>query len=182
MVEVKDDTIPRNTDNAGKPKRTMVYGKTRAEVRTKMDKVRERLTNVAAVKDSKSTLADWFAHWRSTTLAVIEPQGVDKGAPPWIGRLSRGWHTFKEIWLDDPDPSHIKLGRSTDGRSCLLRIWDICTTQRCRAFNNPLGAVGAATHRTRHGTRPNQRIPERLRGRTIGVRCDHHKRSRPAPG
>jgi hypothetical protein len=60
------------TDDDGRPKRHTVYGKTRADVREKLNKARDRLDAGAAVKDSKRTLADWLAHWRATTLAASD--------------------------------------------------------------------------------------------------------------
>ena len=49
-----------------------VYGKTRADVREKLNKAPDPLDAGAAVKDSKRTLADWLAHWRATTLAASD--------------------------------------------------------------------------------------------------------------
>ena len=49
-----------------------MYGKTRADVREKLNKARDPLDAGAAVKDSKRTLADWLAHWRATTLAASD--------------------------------------------------------------------------------------------------------------
>jgi integrase len=60
------------TDDMGQPKRHVMYGKTRTDVRDKMKRVRERLDNGVAVTDSKRTLADWLAHWRVTTLAASD--------------------------------------------------------------------------------------------------------------
>lgn len=60
------------TDDAGQPKRHVVYGKTRADVRDKMKQARDRLDKGVAVKDSKRTVADWLAHWRTTTLAASD--------------------------------------------------------------------------------------------------------------
>jgi hypothetical protein len=57
--------------DAGKPKRHMVYGKTRTEVRNKMNVVRARLDSGAAARDSRRTLANWLAHWKATTLARL---------------------------------------------------------------------------------------------------------------
>ena len=68
------------TDDTGQPKRHMVYGKTRTDVRGKMKEARERLDNGAAVKDSKRTLADWLAYWRATTLAASDRKESTKRA------------------------------------------------------------------------------------------------------
>ncbi len=68
-----DTSVPSATPTIREmPKRHMVYGKTRTEVRDKMKAVRDRLDSGAAVKDSKRTVADWLAHWRATTLAASD--------------------------------------------------------------------------------------------------------------
>lgn len=54
----------------GTTKRVRVYGQTRAEARTKLDKARTRITEGAPVKDSTRTLASWMVEWRDTTLKV----------------------------------------------------------------------------------------------------------------
>jgi len=72
------------TDDAGKPKRHMVYGKTRTDVRDKMKRVRERLDNGTAVRDSKRALADWLVE---REVEETEPQQL---APPVPGQRRRG--------------------------------------------------------------------------------------------
>ena len=42
------------------------------EVRDKTKRVRERLDNGAAVKDSRRRVADWQGHWRATTLVASD--------------------------------------------------------------------------------------------------------------
>ena len=50
------------TDDTGQPRRHMVYGKTRADVRDKMKQACERLDNGAAVKTPS---ARWPTGWRT---------------------------------------------------------------------------------------------------------------------
>ena len=64
-------------DENGKTKRYVAYGRTRKDVRDKLDKARERLTAGAPVQDAKQTVGDWLAHWRVTGAGGIRPQGVD---------------------------------------------------------------------------------------------------------
>jgi integrase len=59
-------------DEQGETKRLAVYGRTRAEVRDKLDAARERLAAGAPVKDAVRAVGDWLAHWRATTLAVSD--------------------------------------------------------------------------------------------------------------
>jgi integrase len=56
----------------GKTKRHVVYGRTRADVRAKLDQARDRLGVGAPVRDATRTVGDWLAHWRATTLAVSD--------------------------------------------------------------------------------------------------------------
>ncbi|GJF17776.1 hypothetical protein NGTWS0302_16830 [Mycolicibacterium cyprinidarum] len=74
------------TDDVGKAKRHMVYGKTRREVAEKMKTVRARLDNGSAVKDSRRTVSDWLAHWRVTTLAASDRKASTREL---YGNLSR---------------------------------------------------------------------------------------------
>ncbi len=59
-------------DDDGKTKRYVAYGRTRKVVKDKLDKARERLTAGAPVKDAKTTVGDWLAHWRATILAASD--------------------------------------------------------------------------------------------------------------
>ena len=60
------------TDEDGKTKRHTVYGRTRADVRSKLKTARERLEAGAPVRDSSQTVGAWLARWRVTTLAVSD--------------------------------------------------------------------------------------------------------------
>ncbi|MEV4990201.1 tyrosine-type recombinase/integrase [Pseudarthrobacter sp. LMD1-1-1.1] len=54
----------------GKSCRKVFYGKTRADVRTKMREASDRLEEGQPVADSKATVAQWLTHWTATTLAA----------------------------------------------------------------------------------------------------------------
>ncbi|MBF9315819.1 tyrosine-type recombinase/integrase [Mycobacteroides chelonae] len=95
-------------DEAGAHKRHTVYGKTRAEVRAKMDGVRERLAIGATVKDSKRTLGDWLAHWRGTTLAASDRKESTKELYANISRRHLEVEPFGAIRLDKLKPSDIE--------------------------------------------------------------------------
>ena len=70
-------------DDYGRTKRYVAYGRTRKDVKDKLDKARERLTAGAPVKDAKTTVGDWLVHWRVTILAASDrkastnPRSVD---------------------------------------------------------------------------------------------------------
>jgi integrase len=57
-------------DADGNTKRHTVYGRTRAEVVDKLRTARARLESGAPVRDASRTVGDWFAQWRSGTLAA----------------------------------------------------------------------------------------------------------------
>ncbi len=59
-------------DDRGETKRHAAYGRTRAEVRDKLDAARERLAAGAPVRDAVRAVGDWLSHWRATTLAVSD--------------------------------------------------------------------------------------------------------------
>ncbi len=95
------------TDELGAAKRHMVYGKTRKDVRDKMEAVRTRLENGAAVKDSKRSVADWLAHWRSTTLAASNRKASTKELYGNLSRRHLEGGSIGEIRLDKLKPSDI---------------------------------------------------------------------------
>src|SRR5882757_8015510 len=96
------------TDDAGKPKRHMVYGKTRTDVRDKMKRVRERLDNGTAVRDSKRALADWLAHWRVTTLAASDRKESTRELYANLCRRHLEPKPFGAIRLDKLKPSDVE--------------------------------------------------------------------------
>lgn len=54
----------------GRRRRTVLYGKTRTEVRLKLKAATERAETGGPVRDAKATLAAWLTQWRKTTLAA----------------------------------------------------------------------------------------------------------------
>jgi integrase len=97
------------TDDAtGKPKRHMVYGKTRRKVADKMKAVRQRLDDGAAVKDSKRSLADWMAHWRATTLAASDRKASTKELYGNLSRRHLEAEPFGSTRLDRLKPSDVE--------------------------------------------------------------------------
>jgi integrase len=96
------------TDDDGKLKRHIVYGKTRAEVRDKMKKARERLDNGMAVKDSRRALADWLAHWRATTLAASDRKESTKELYANLSRRHLETEPFGSKRLDKLKPSDVE--------------------------------------------------------------------------
>jgi integrase len=86
----------------------MVYGKTRADVRDKMNQVRERLANGTTVKDSKRSLADWLVHWRATTLAASNRRESTRELYANLCRRHLEPEPFGAIRLDRLKPSDVE--------------------------------------------------------------------------
>ena len=59
-------------DDDGHTKRRTVYGRTQAEVRTKLDGLRERLEAGAPLKDATITLAAWLEDWTTKALPASD--------------------------------------------------------------------------------------------------------------
>jgi hypothetical protein len=65
-------------DDDGRHKRRTVYGRTQAEVRAKLDEIRERLEAGAPIKDAGMTLTAWLDDWMSKALPASDPQAGDR--------------------------------------------------------------------------------------------------------
>jgi integrase len=59
-------------DDDGRHKRRTVYGRTQAEVRAKLDEIRERLDAGAPIKDATMTLAAWLDDWTTKALPASD--------------------------------------------------------------------------------------------------------------
>lgn len=58
--------------DTGQQRRASFYGRTAKAARDEMKAARRRIEAGAPVRDSRTTVADWLAHWRATTLAVSD--------------------------------------------------------------------------------------------------------------
>ena len=95
------------TDEHGDTKRYVAYGRTRKDVRDKLDKARERLATGAPVRDSKQTVGEWLAHWRATTLAASDRKESTRELYANLSRKHLEPAPFGAIRLDRLKPSHI---------------------------------------------------------------------------
>jgi integrase len=59
-------------DDDGRHKRRTVYGRTQAEVRAKLDEMRERVDTGAPIKDATMTLAAWLDDWTAKALPASD--------------------------------------------------------------------------------------------------------------
>jgi integrase len=95
-------------DENGNTKRYVAYGRTRQQVRDKLDAARERLKAGAPVKDATRTVADWLAHWRVTSLAVSDRKESTRVLYATLCRKHLEPAPFGGITLDKLRPSDIE--------------------------------------------------------------------------
>jgi integrase len=96
------------TDEHGQMKRRAVYGRTRVEVRDKLNEIRKRLDDCSAVRDSRCSVADWMARWRTTTLAVSDRKESTKELYSNLSRRHVESEPFGAIRLDKLRPSDVE--------------------------------------------------------------------------
>lgn len=94
-------------DESGATKRYSAYGRTQKEVKTKLDKARDRLSEGAPVKDSKQTVGEWLAYWRSTGLAASNRKGSTKELYGGLARKHLEPAPFGAVRLDRLKPSDV---------------------------------------------------------------------------
>jgi hypothetical protein len=95
------------TADDGTTKRYVAYGRTRKDVRDKLDKARERLGAGAPVRDAKQTVGAWLAHWRATALAASDRKDSTKALYRNLSRCHLEPAPFGAIRLDKLKPSDI---------------------------------------------------------------------------
>ncbi|MEE2852239.1 MAG: site-specific integrase [Actinomycetota bacterium] len=95
-------------DEDGATKRYVAYGRTRGQVRAKLDAARERLNAGAPVKDASRSVADWLAHWRATTLAASDRSQSTRSLYATLARKHLEPAPFGEIRLDKLRPSDVE--------------------------------------------------------------------------
>jgi integrase len=95
-------------DEDGNTKRYVAYGRTRQQVRDKLDAARDRLKAGAPVKDANRSVADWLAHWRATTLAVSDRKESTRALYATLCRKHLEAVPFGAITLDKLRPSDIE--------------------------------------------------------------------------
>jgi integrase len=96
------------TDPDGKAKRIRVYGRTRAEVRTKLRAASDRVDAGAPPRDSTRTVGDWLAHWRVTTLAASPRKESTRQTYDCLSRHHLEPAPFGAITLDKLRPTDIE--------------------------------------------------------------------------
>jgi integrase len=96
-------------DAHGSRKRHTVYGRTRKDVKDKLDDVQKRLEAGAPAKDAATTVGAWLAHWRTTALAAAAIKPTTRATYSRLSRVHLEQGAFSEIRLDRLKPSDIDL-------------------------------------------------------------------------
>jgi integrase len=92
----------------GKTKRHTVYGRTRQDVRDKLQRARDRLGAGAPVKDASRTVRDWLKHWRATTLAASDRKESTRALYANLSRCHLEPAPFGDVRLDRLKPSDVE--------------------------------------------------------------------------
>ena len=94
--------------DTGKRKRISVRAATRKAALDKLDDVRDRLNQGKPPKDATTTVADWLAHWRATTLAVSDRAESTKEQYAMLSRVHLETGPFGTHTLDKVKPSDVE--------------------------------------------------------------------------
>ncbi|MCW2497517.1 site-specific integrase [Jatrophihabitans sp.] len=99
---VHDDPV------TGRRKRTVLYGKTRTEVKAKLKAATERIEDGGPVKDATSTVAAWVEQWRKTTLEASSRKQSTKTLYSTLARKQLEPEPFSALRLDKLRPTDIE--------------------------------------------------------------------------
>jgi integrase len=92
----------------GKNGRKVFYGKTRAEVRTKLREASDRLDEGQPVSDSKATVSQWLQHWTATTLAASDRKESTRSLYRSLATKHLMPEPFGALRLDNLKPSDVE--------------------------------------------------------------------------
>jgi integrase len=92
----------------GKSRRQVFYGKTRAEVRTKLREASDRLEEGQPVSDSKATVSQWLHHWTATTLEASDRKESTRSLYRSLANSHLKPEPFGALRLDKLKPSDIE--------------------------------------------------------------------------
>ena len=125
----------------GKRHRTTYYGRTRAEVREKLNKALERRRDEVPVRDTSMTVGAWAQIWLDTTVAASSRKSTTKQLYGYLVKSHIAPPPFGSRRLDRLRPSHIdelvmqlrrktKAQRSETGDRVQVRALADSTIQR----------------------------------------------------
>lgn len=94
--------------DSGARKRLTFYGPTAKVAAQKMKEARQRLESGAPPRDSSRTVADWLAHWRTTTLAASDRKQTTRTLYGGLAGKHLEPEPFGATPLDRLRPSHVE--------------------------------------------------------------------------
>ena len=97
----------RHEDAEGRHDRTVLYGRTKTEVRDKLKAALARVDDGSPVRDATATLAAWLKEWRKTQLAASNLKPTTKSLYRSISKTHLEPDPFGRITLDRLKPSHV---------------------------------------------------------------------------
>lgn len=92
----------------GLRKRTVLYGRTKADVKAKLKTATGRAETGAPVKDAKASLSAWCAHWRAATLAASSRKESTKALYRYLCEKHIEPAPFGDLTLDRLRPSDVE--------------------------------------------------------------------------
>lgn len=92
----------------GARKRTVLYGRTRTEVRAKLRTASDRAEAGGPVRDSTATVAQWLAQWRETTLAASDRKESTRALYAMLSRNHLDPAPFGDTRLDRLRPTDVE--------------------------------------------------------------------------
>ncbi|VEG55662.1 phage integrase family protein [Mycolicibacterium aurum] len=94
--------------DTGRQRRASFYAPTKRAVMAKMKAARERVDAGAPVKDASTTVADWLAHWRATTLAASDRKETTRSLYTTLSKVHLEPAPFGATPLDKLRPSDVE--------------------------------------------------------------------------
>ena len=91
-----------------KRRRAYVYGKTAAEARRELKKVRHRIEGGKPAKDAPVTLGSWLARWRETSLAASDRKPTTKALYAALSRKHLEGGDIGAMRLDKLKPTDVE--------------------------------------------------------------------------
>ena len=97
----------RHDDAEGRSTRTVLYGRTKSEVRDKLKAAIARVDEGAPVRDATATVGAWLKEWRETQLAASNLKPTTRSLYTSCSKNHLEPEPFGKITLDRLKPSHI---------------------------------------------------------------------------
>ena len=92
----------------GEQKRVSVYGATQKAALAELKKVRDRIDEGQPPRDATTTVAQWLAHWRATTLAASDRKAATRELYANLSRKHLEGAPIGHVRLDRLRPSDVE--------------------------------------------------------------------------